>query len=127
MNAQAQPAPVAVVGATTWGTTLAIILARRGVPVRLLTRTPEEAMELRQAGENTRRLPGHPFPASMSVTSEPSEAIGGAGAAVYAVPSNTLRQNLAATAPNLDGAPLVVIAAKGLGARQQPAHEPGGP
>ncbi len=114
MNAEAQPDPVAVVGATTWGTTLAIILARRGVPVRFLARTPEEALELRRAGENARRLPGHPFPSSLTVTAEPSEAIGGARAAVYAVPSNTLRENLVATVLHLDGAPLVVIAAKGL-------------
>ena len=103
-----------VVGATTWGTTLAIILGRRGVPVRLLARTADEAQGLAIAGENTRRLPGQPFPASLSVTADSPQAMEGAGAVIYAVPCNTLRQNLRDSAPCFDGWPLVVIAAKGL-------------
>ena len=43
---------VAVVGATTWGTTLAVLLARKGGPVTLLARTPEESAELASARRN---------------------------------------------------------------------------
>ena len=57
----AQGLPVTVVGTTTWGTTLALILARRGVQVRLWARDAEEARLLQEAREHTRRLPGHPF------------------------------------------------------------------
>ena len=55
-------APTAVVGATTWGTTLAIVAARQGVPVRLLCRTAAEAEQLRTDGQHRRFVPGHPFP-----------------------------------------------------------------
>ena len=103
-----------VVGATTWGTTLAIILARRDVPVRLLVRSPEEAQGLSAAGENTLRLPGYPFPPSLTITATPEEAMEGSGAVIYAVPCNTLRRNLTESGSHFDGAPLVVIAAKGL-------------
>ena len=37
---------VAIIGTTTWGTTLGIILARKSVPVCILARTPDEAKEL---------------------------------------------------------------------------------
>ena len=55
-------ARVTVVGTTSWGTTLGILLARRGIPVTLLARTPEEAETLTQDRENRRLLPGTPFP-----------------------------------------------------------------
>lgn len=49
---------VAVVGTTTWGTTLAILLGSRGIPVTVLARSREEAHQLNTLHENTRFLPG---------------------------------------------------------------------
>ena len=46
----------AVVGSTAWGTTLAVHLARNGQPVTLLTRTAEEAAELRAMRTHARRI-----------------------------------------------------------------------
>ncbi|MCD6299848.1 MAG: FAD-dependent monooxygenase [Dehalococcoidales bacterium] len=41
---------VAIIGTTSWGITLAMVLARKGVDVRLWARTEQEAAELREAG-----------------------------------------------------------------------------
>jgi glycerol-3-phosphate dehydrogenase (NAD(P)+) len=105
---------VAVVGTTTWGTTLAIILARQGVDVRLFARTESEAERLRTAGEHTQRLPGHAFPPALSVTASLSEALSDVGVVLFAVPSHTLRDNARAAASHLSGAAVIISACKGL-------------
>ena len=106
--------PVAVVGTTTWGTTLAIVLARRGTQVHLLARTDSEAKELRDAGENRQRLPGYAFPPALRVTASPREALRGVQALLLVVPANSLRDNVRWIASALQGTPLVVSACKGL-------------
>ena len=55
-------AAIGIVGTGAWGTTLAIITARRGHQVRLLARTESEALTLTDDGEQSRFLPGVPFP-----------------------------------------------------------------
>ena len=62
---------VTAVGATSWGTTLGIILAREGHEVRLLARTEAEASDLESARENGRFVPGVPFPESMHALADP--------------------------------------------------------
>ena len=66
---------VAVVGATTWGTTLAMILAASGRSVTLLARTESEAQDLSSQRQHSRFLPGITFPESLSVSSNISQAI----------------------------------------------------
>ena len=71
---EAVPAPIrraAVVGATGWGVTIAILLARNDVPVTLLTRSDEEAGRLRTDGE-LHRLPGVTFPPGLAISSDPT-------------------------------------------------------
>ncbi|MEE8518879.1 MAG: glycerol-3-phosphate dehydrogenase, partial [Dehalococcoidia bacterium] len=107
-------APVAVVGTTTWGTTLGLILARRGAQVRLLARTPAEADRLSEAGEHPDRMPGFPFPDTMSVTADWQQGLEGVGAVIFAVPSHTMRDNVRQTIPHLSGHPILITGAKGL-------------
>jgi glycerol-3-phosphate dehydrogenase (NAD(P)+) len=83
----------AVIGTTSWGTTLSLLLARQGVHTRLWARTAEEALKL-SARENAARLPGHPFPPSLDVTASLQEAVAGAGLIVIAVPSARFRENV---------------------------------
>ena len=106
--------PVAVVGTTTWGTTLALIMARRGIAVRLLARNTKETEELSAAGEHTRRLPNHRFPGSMTVTADLAAGLVGATTVLFAVPSNSLRENVRTVAPHLSGTPVIVSCCKGL-------------
>ena len=107
-------ARVTVVGTTSWGTTLAILLANNGSDVALWARTEEEASALRHAGENPRLPPGSKFPASLSVTSSLEDAAPGADMVVVSVPSRTLRENMRAVRPHLTDGAIVLSATKGL-------------
>ena len=108
------PLPTAVVGATTWGATLAILTARAGVPVRLLCRTAGEAGELRRAGELARRLPNVPFPASLSPEHDPRTALCDARLVIVAVPSDRFRENLRRIADQIPADAVVLSVTKGL-------------
>lgn len=105
--------PIAVVGSTTWGTTLAIVLARHGAGVRLLARTPEESAALEEAREHP-RLAGHAFPAALTVTHRWDQGLVGARAVIFAVPSHTMRFNARRAAHHLETGAIVITAAKGL-------------
>ena len=107
-------ATVGVAGTTTWGTTLAVLLSRRGEDVRLWARTEEEAARLRAAGENSRFLPGTAFPPSLTVTSSETAAFSDAELVIIAVPSRTLRENIRSVRPHLNEPTVVVSATKGL-------------
>ena len=104
----------AVVGTTSWGTTLAILLARKGLSVQLLARTDEEAEILIKAAENSRFTPGVPFPNTLTVTSSPKIAIGSADVVVIAVPSSTIRANIRHISSFIKPEAILVSATKGL-------------
>ena len=104
----------AVVGTTTWGTTLAILLARNGVESVLLARGGEEREELAQAGENPRLLPGFPFPRDMSVSDDPGETLRDASLVVFAVPAGSMRPNVRWVRERVPECAVVLSASKGL-------------
>ena len=106
--------PTAVVGATTWGTTLAVLAARGGSPVRLLCRTVDEAEALRRAGEHTRRLPGVPFPDALSVEHDPAVALSDTGLVIIAVPSDRFRQNVQRIGGHIPEDAVALSVTKGL-------------
>lgn len=105
---------VAVIGTTSWGTTLGVILARRGIPVRLWARSTEEASALNAAQENAELLPGITFPTNFIVTPYIKEALEDAALVIFAVPSHSMRWNLRQVKPYLDSSLLILSAAKGL-------------
>jgi len=105
--------PVAVIGTTTWGTTLAIIMARRGIEVRSLARTAEEAEVLEQSRENP-RLQGQSFPPSMTTTDDWKAGLDGVSAVIFGVPGWSVRENAARARPHLDHKALVICATKGI-------------
>ena len=107
-------AKIGVVGTTSWGTTLAVIMARRGLDVRLWARTEDEAAGLGDAGENARFVPGVEFPSGLTVTASPGEAFGDADVVVIAVPSRSFRENVRAVRDDLAEPAIVVSATKGL-------------
>ncbi len=105
---------IAIIGTTTWGITLGVVLALKGLDVRLWARTEQEAIELRSTGPNPDLLPATLFPPRLSITSSLSEALADTKAVILAVPSQTMRQNIKLVASYLNGSMLVVSAAKGL-------------
>lgn len=104
-----------VIGTTSWGTTLALLLARAGADTLLWARTEETARRMNEAGENMDRLPGFPFPDNLHVTPYMTQAVSDADVIIVCVPSPTFRQNLQwlrAGDPSSDAA--IVSATKGL-------------
>jgi glycerol-3-phosphate dehydrogenase (NAD(P)+) len=93
---------VTIIGNTSWGNTLGALLSDRGAEVRLWTRSEAEAEELNQG----RR--------SYSSTSQIGEALNGADLAIWAVPSQKLRENVSQATDYLTSSMLLMSAAKGL-------------
>jgi len=81
---------VSVIGAGSWGTTVAALTAREH-PTYLWARRPELSEAIAATGENPDYLPGHRLPYGLHATSDLSEAIGGAEVIVMAVPSHGYR------------------------------------
>jgi glycerol-3-phosphate dehydrogenase (NAD(P)+) len=107
-------AAVAIVGTTTWGVTLGVVLARNGLDVKLWTRTEAERSKLRDGKFHPEVLSGVELPAQLSFLTSLEEAMADAEAVILAVPSQRMRQNIKKASPYLKGSTLVVSAAKGL-------------
>jgi len=107
------PARRAVIGAGTWGTTLAVRLARRG-PVTLLARDEAHAERLRGDRENRHYLPDVPLPGNVLVTADPQVLASADELVIVAVPSAALRSSVAAVAGALAADAVVLSVAKGL-------------
>jgi len=105
---------VAIIGTTTWGITLGVVLALKRAGVRLWARTEQEAAKLRNAEFPSDSLSGINLPRRLSITSSLGEALADVKAVILAVPSQSMRQNIKAVAPHLDSSMLIVSAAKGL-------------
>ena len=105
--------PVTVIGTTSWGTTLAVLLARNGAAVSLLARTSHEADALNTARENKRHRPGLSFPDNLTATIDP-EALATAELIVLCVPSASLRANLIRLAPAMSPEASILSATKGI-------------
>lgn len=106
--------PVAIVGAGSWGTALAIHLGGAGVATRLWGRDRALIEEIRAKRENARYLPGLPVPPSVRPTTDAREALGGAGIVIVAVPSHFAEAVLDGLARAVPPAAAVVSATKGL-------------
>lgn len=103
----------AVVGATAWGATLAVHLARNGTPTILVARDATEAATLQGERMHARRLPGVPFPDVLEVGSGAS-GVAGADLVVFAVPSGTLEANARAVGPQVAADATLLSATKGI-------------
>lgn len=106
-------APVAILGAGSWGTALASVLQHSG-PIRLWARDRTLADRIRTDGENARYLPGIPLPDRLTVTHDLASALAGAAVVVFAVPSSGMAAVAGRAAPLLDAGALIVSAAKGI-------------
>jgi len=105
---------IAIIGTTSWGIALGVVLARKGLEVRLWARTEREAAELRNAGPNGDLLSGINPPPKLSITNLLSEALADVKAVIMAVPSQAMRQNIKLVKDYLGKSMLVMSAAKGL-------------
>ncbi|MCC9307020.1 NAD(P)-dependent glycerol-3-phosphate dehydrogenase [Kitasatospora sp. RB6PN24] len=104
----------AVFGTGSWGTPFAMILADAGCEVRLWGRRKELVDTINATRTNPDYLPGIELPESITATTDPAVALDGADFAVLAVPSQTLRENLAAWAPLIGERTVLVSLMKGI-------------
>nr|MBA2570254.1 NAD(P)-binding domain-containing protein [Chloroflexota bacterium] len=81
----------AVIGAGTWGTTLALMLARQG-PVTLVARDPAHATALAEKRENERYLPGVTLPVEIEIVHGPEALADATDLVVLAVPSAAMHE-----------------------------------
>lgn len=105
---------VAVMGAGSWGTTVAKVFADSGNPATLWARREEVAEEINTQHSNSSYLEGIRLPEALSATSDPQEALAGADIVVLGVPSQTLRTNLESWREDIPATATIISLAKGI-------------
>jgi glycerol-3-phosphate dehydrogenase (NAD(P)+) len=105
---------ITVLGAGSWGTTLAILLNYNGHDVTLWSFRDEDARTMRECRENTAFLPGFTIPDDIAITSTLQEGIRDAEMIVTAVPTQFLRSTISPLRQQALGDVIVVNVAKGI-------------
>ena len=105
---------VGVIGSGAWGTTLARLLANKGIQTTLWEHRPERASAMQEQRENAMFLPGFRFPDTLQVTSDIASATRDKDLLLLVTPSQRLRENLRLLAPALGPDTLLVSASKGI-------------
>jgi glycerol-3-phosphate dehydrogenase (NAD(P)+) len=108
----------AVIGAGSWGTAVAVLLARGGLEVQLGTRTAEQADELAEGQTNERYLAGVRLPESVQVKRAADIELAGLDLVCLAVPTKGLPQAVGQIADRLAPRSAVLMLSKGLVAPQ---------
>lgn len=114
MELPSRPDRISVYGAGSWGTALALQLARNGVDVLLWGRGPEQIEELNRNRENTRYLPGIQFPGNLKCTSSLEGTVSYSNYQLIVVPSQGFRDLLIQLKPMLSVAHQISWATKGI-------------
>jgi len=104
---------IAIVGGGSWGTALAIHLARSAGAVRLWAREPEVVEGIRTRRRSPWYLPDLEIPSGVAATTEVAEAVRGASLVVVVVPSEFFAATLKSVGPLSDAVP-IVTATKGF-------------
>lgn len=105
---------IAVIGAGSYGTCLAVLFGHHGHRVCLYNRNPETTRAIESARENTAYLPGHKLPDSVTVSSDLEAAVRGKRFILGVTPSHGIRDTLGAAAKWMEPDAIVINASKGL-------------
>ncbi|TLM66591.1 MAG: NAD(P)-dependent glycerol-3-phosphate dehydrogenase [Deltaproteobacteria bacterium] len=105
---------IAVIGAGSWGTALANLLARKGLDVCLWAYERELVERMGASRVNDLFLPGIQLEARLAVTNDLAAAVGGRDVVVLVSPSQVMRRVVEQLRPHLAGDCLLVSAAKGI-------------
>ena len=105
---------VTVMGAGSWGTTFAKILADAGNEVTLWARREDVVEEINEEHRNGDYLPGIDLPSNLCATSDVAVALAGAEQIYIAIPSQSLRASLTEWAPMIDPQAILVSLMKGV-------------
>ncbi|MFE9255886.1 NAD(P)H-dependent glycerol-3-phosphate dehydrogenase [Streptomyces sp. NPDC006879] len=113
-HSPSRPVRAAVYGNGSWGTAFGMVLADAGCQVTLWGRRPELVDAINSERTNPDYLPGLELPDGLRATTDPAEAAEGADFTVLAVPSQSLRTNLANWAPLIPQDSVLVSLMKGI-------------
>jgi len=105
---------VAVLGAGSWGTALAVLLARNGRRTRLWGHNARELLRMSQQRCNDRYLPGVEFPDTLQLADRLDDALNTSANVLIAVPSHAFQDLLNKVAPSLRTNAFIAWATKGL-------------
>lgn len=105
---------VAVIGSGSWGTAIALQLARAGHQVDLWNRSENRVEEMKRERRNTQYLPDYPFPDSLHPTASLKDAVLDSGLVVFVVPSQVMRAVVMEAKPFLDPEVPICCASKGI-------------
>jgi glycerol-3-phosphate dehydrogenase (NAD(P)+) len=104
----------AVIGAGSWGTAVAVLLARGGLEVQLGARSTEQATEMVEAGENRKYLEGVELPDTLLVRPASEIELAGLDLVCLAIPSGSLPQAVGAIADRVSDRSSVLLLTKGM-------------
>src|SRR5215211_6707291 len=104
---------VGVIGAGSWGTTLAALASQRA-PTRLWAREPEVVERIHNHHENHLFLPGMSLPEQLEATNDLEQAVAGVDLVVVAVPSQYLRRAAEAAKPFVPTGATILSVTKGI-------------
>ncbi|MEX0732607.1 MAG: NAD(P)H-dependent glycerol-3-phosphate dehydrogenase [Aquisalimonadaceae bacterium] len=114
---RADTRPIAVLGAGSWGTALALVLARNGHAVRLWGHAAAHVDALTRDRENRHYLPGARFPETLTPTADLNTAMDGVRDVLVVVPSHAFRDMVTQLVQLLPDDGRLIWATKGLEAR----------
>ena len=106
--------PIAVLGAGSWGTALALYLARRGQEVRLWTIEEDQPEIMEKERTNNRYMPGFAFPPSLIIKKNLADAVNQVKDILVAVPSVGFRTTLESLKPLIQPSTRILWVSKGL-------------
>ena len=105
---------IAVIGAGSWGTTLANLLAEKGYPITLWCYEIDLAKRIQKSGINDLYLPDTQLSANLKATSDLKSAVSGKQLSLFVTPSQVTRLVLQQARPHLLPEALIVSASKGI-------------
>ena len=105
---------ICVLGAGSWGSALALVLAKKGYEVSLWTLNEEQANKINKTKENIEYLPGVLFPNHIKVTTDIEDSVTNSKLIVLAIPSQAIRSISNQIKPFVKDNQILVDVAKGL-------------
>lgn len=105
---------IGVIGAGSWATALAVLLAKKGCRVKMWARRPEIVEQINTTRENSRYLPGVAIPPNIEATIDLERALRHCLMVVYGVPAQAFRDVVRQTLPFLEKDAIYINTAKGI-------------
>ncbi|MBN2791588.1 MAG: NAD(P)-dependent glycerol-3-phosphate dehydrogenase [Desulfuromonadales bacterium] len=105
---------IGVIGAGSWGTTLANLLAGKGYKVSLWSYEADLAARMQETGVNDLYLPGIPLSEGLTFSSSLATVVAGKELLLFVTPSQVTRQVLLQAVDHIDSQAIIVSASKGI-------------